>query len=118
MAEAQVVGICLSTSSRSWLAGLTGPCDWKEVTTSLFLEAATRVTLDAPFLLKKKKNFKIFLFVCLFSLCQLGDFQSHPYLPVLWIPSRLCRRHGIVFREEHGPDNQIDLGSHACSAAC
>lgn len=66
MAEAQVVGICLSTSSRSWLAGLTGPCDWKEVTTSLFLEAATRVTLDAPFLFKKKKNLKFFcLFVCL-----------------------------------------------------
>lgn len=57
MAESQVVGIRLSSSSTSWLAGLTDPCDWKEITTSLFLEAASRVILDAPFLFQKKNFF-------------------------------------------------------------
>lgn len=65
MAEAQVVGIHLSTSSRSWLAGLTGLCDWKEVTTRVVPGSShqgdPRCTL--PFL---KNFFKIFcLFVCL-----------------------------------------------------
>lgn len=60
MAEARVVGIRLSTSSGSWLAGLTGPCDWKEVTTRVVPgsshQGEPRCTL--PFIKK--------IFVCLF----------------------------------------------------
>lgn len=60
MAEAQVVGIRLSTSSGSWLAGLTGPCDWKEVTTRVVPgsshQGEPRCTL--PFIKKK---------ICLFA---------------------------------------------------